>query len=152
MVAIARRRKGGQRARQSDERRAAFAEAPPKAVKRVTGRSTTTETPFYLRAPGLDLEDGLRDYARKRVGFKLGKFGLAITRASVRFEDISGPKGAKVYECRLKVVLRYAGDVMVGHRGPTQRAAFDTAADAAERSVRRALDKQVRATRRTGTR
>ena len=35
------------------------------------------------------------------------------TRVSVRFEDISGPKGAPVYDCRIKVVLRTAPDVMV---------------------------------------
>lgn len=134
--------------RQRDERRAPFATSTSKTTKRATGVATTSETPMAVRAPGLTLEEGLRDYARERTGFKLGKFGLAITRISVRFEDLSGPKGAKSYECRVKVLLRQSGEVLTSHAAPTQRAAFDKAADAAERAVRRTLDKQVRTAKR----
>ncbi len=116
--------------RQRDERRAPFAETTPKAVKRDVGSSTTSQTPMQVRAPGLTLEDGLRDYARSRVGFKLGKFGLEITRATVSFEDLSGPKGAKLFSCRVKALLRHAGEVVVSQEGVTQREAFDAAIDA----------------------
>jgi ribosome-associated translation inhibitor RaiA len=147
-MATSRARKTDRAVRQRDERRAAFAESTPKAVKRVTGAATTSQTPMQVRAPGLELEEGLRDYARERTGFKLGKFGLAITRISVRFEDLSGPKGAKAYECRVKVLLRHAGEVVASHATTTQRAAFDKAADAAERAVRRTLEKQARTAKR----
>ena len=137
-----------QKSLQRTERRAAFAETTPRAAKRTTGAATTSETPLTVRAPGVALEDGLREYARQRAGFKLGKFGLDITRATVAFEDVSGPKGATVYECRIKVVLRHADDVMVGQPGETQRAAFDKAVGAAERAVRRTLERQDRTAKR----
>ncbi len=134
--------------RQRDERRARFADTTPKAVKRAVGSSTTSQTPMQVRAPGLELEDGLRDYVRSRVGFKLGKFGLDITRATVAFQDLSGPKGAKLYGCRVKVLLRHAGEVVVSQDRPTQRAAFDAAIDASARAVRRAVKKPARMAKR----
>ncbi|MBK6489854.1 MAG: HPF/RaiA family ribosome-associated protein [Gemmatimonadetes bacterium] len=137
---------------QRKERRAAFAETTPRAIKRAAGATTTSETPLHVRAPGLVLEDGLREYARQRTGFRIGKFGLEITRVSVRFEDISGPKGAPVYDCRIKVVLRTAPDVMVSQSDETQRAAFDKAVGAAERAVRRTLERKDRTAKRARAR
>ncbi len=138
--------------RQRDERRAPFAESTPKAVKRAVGLSTTSQTPMQVRAPGLTLEDGLRDFARTRVGFKLGKFGLAITRATISFEDLSGPKGAKRYGCRVKVLLRHMGEVVVSEEAETQRAAFNAAIDGSERAVRRTIKKPARLAKRARAR
>lgn len=138
--------------RQRDERRAPFADSTPKAAKRAVGSSTTTQTPMQVRAPGLELEDGLRDYARSRVGFKLGKFGLAITRVTVAFQDLSGPKGAKRYGCRVKVLLRHAGEVVVSQERASQRAAFDATIDSTERAVRRAVEKPARLAKRARAR
>lgn len=147
-MATKRRSLTTKKALQRKERRAAFAETTPRAAKRTTGAATTSETPLSVRAPGLELEDGLREYARQRAGFKLGKFGLDITRAAVNFEDVSGPKGAAAYDCRIKVVLRNAADVLVSQPGETQRAAFDKAIGAAERAVRRTLERKDRTAKR----
>lgn len=138
--------------RQRDERRAPFADSTPKAMKRAVGASTTSQTPMQVRAPGLTLEEGLRDFARTRVGFKLGKFGLAITRATISFEDVSGPKGAKKYACRVKVLLRHTGEVVVSEEAETQRIAFTAALEGAERAVRRALKKPARLAKRARAR
>lgn len=138
--------------RQRDERRAPFAEATPKAAKRDVGTSTTSQTPMQVRAPGLTLEEGLRDFARSRSGFKLGKFGLEITRVTLSFQDVSGPKGAKRFSCRVKVLLRHAGEVVVTNEGESQRAAFTAAIDAGSRAVRRALDKPARLAKRARAR
>lgn len=138
--------------RQRDERRAPFADSTPKAVKRAVGTSTTSQTPMQVRAPGLTLEEGLRDFARSRVGFKLGKFGLAITRATVSFADLSGPKGAKRYSCRVKVLLRHAGEVVVSQEGDTQRGAFNAAIEGSERAVRRTVKKPARLAKRARAR
>ena len=113
--------------RQRRERRDRFAEHQPRAAKRALGATTTSQTPLHVRALGVELSQVDRDYVRERASFKLGKFGLAITRASVRVDDISGPKGAQVIECRIKVLLRSGPDVMVSAQGGTVRDAFDRA-------------------------
>lgn len=145
------KRRTGKTAQQRRERAARFADVVPKGQKRSIGVSTTTETPVHLRARGVDLEPELREYARLRVSNKLGKFGLAITRISVRFEDVAGPIGAPVLECRFKVVLRGFADVLLSGRGPTARAAFDQALASAERTVRRTLEKSESARTRGRT-
>lgn len=139
------------KARQRTERRAAFAAHTPKAHKPVLGASTTRETPLTIRTLGPVLADAEREFIRTRVGFRLGKFGLAITRASVRFEDVSGPTGAPTVACRFKVVLRKGGAVTLSAESETPRDAFMVAAGAAERWVRKTLERPA-TTRRKAAR
>lgn len=129
--------------RQRRERRATFADATPKALKRELGPTTASETPLHIRALGLDLEPEDRARVRRVISAKLGKFALSITRASVRFEDVAGPKGAPTIECRIKVLLRNASDVVVADRGATPLTAFDGAAGAVTRAVRRTIDREL---------
>lgn len=147
-MAAKRRGMGGKSERQRQERRASFAEANPKGIKRALGATTTSQTPLHVRALGLELESLDREYARERARFRLGKFGLRITRASIRFEDLSGATGAPTFECRIKVVLRNAPDVVVTWQAQTPRAAFNGAIASGERAVRRALEKGPAASKR----
>jgi len=134
--------KDTKKARQRRERREPFAHVMPKTVKRQIGRSTSRETPLHIRAHGLELEDALRDYIRQRVGFKLGKFGLDITRASLRFEYLNGETGAPTCECRFKVVLNSANDVTLTAVGASPRAAFNDGVNRIERAVRNELGRR----------
>ncbi len=127
--------------RQRRERREPFALVTPKGAKRTLGVTTTSDTPLHVRALGFELATGDREYARDRVRFKLGKYGMAMTRASVRFDDVSGPTGAPAIECRIKDMLRNAADVIVTWQGRTPRAALDGAIGSAERVVRRAMER-----------
>ncbi|MDF2771870.1 MAG: Ribosomal subunit interface protein [Geminicoccaceae bacterium] len=131
-------RKASQQRRQ---RRDTFAAAVPKGQKRVTGRSTTRETPLHIRVRGGDVDDALREYMRRRTGFKLGKHALHVSRITVRIDDVAGPKGAPSYACRFKVMLPGTREVVVSALDSTVRAAFDTAVDATERAVRRVLQR-----------
>jgi hypothetical protein len=94
------------------------------------------------------LDDPTREYFRSRVGFKLGKYALALTRISVRIEDVAGPKGAPAHTCRIKVVLPHYPQVVVSAADAIPRVAFDQAADATERAVRRLLGRGRRSERR----
>mgnify|MGYP005836378189 CR=1 FL=1 len=136
--------------RQRRERRESFAAQVPRAAKRALGATTTSQTPLHLRTLGVGLTPADRDYVRERASFKLGKFGLAITRVSVRVEDVSGPKGASVLECRIKVVLRAGPDVMVSAQAAAARDAFDRAVRSTERTVRRTIEKGQAARTRAG--
>lgn len=127
--------------RQRRERRETFADHLPRSTKRARGTTTTSETPLQVRAIAMELTAADRDYVRERASFKLAKFGLAITRASVRLEDVSGPKGASVVECRIKVLLRNAPEVVVTAQGTAVRDAFDRAVASTERTVRRTLQR-----------
>jgi ribosome-associated translation inhibitor RaiA len=127
--------------RQRRERRHAFPAAVPKAVKRAIGRTTTQETPLHVQGRGAQLDDALRDYVRSRTGFKLGKYGLHLTRITVRIENVAGPKGAPTYTCRFKVLLPNLQEVVISATDAGARAAFDKAADATERGVRRLLER-----------
>lgn len=72
-----------------------------------------------------------------------------IERVSVRFENVSGPKGAPQRACRIKIVLPSSASVLVEVQEPLARVAFDEAADAAEKAVRRVLDKRRSRVRRS---
>jgi ribosome-associated translation inhibitor RaiA len=91
--------------------------------------------------------DRLGAYVRKRAGFKLGKFALDITRTTVWFANVSGPKGAPTCSCKFEVVTTGSGRVVVEARAASTREAFDVAADSAEQAVRRLMEKRHRARR-----
>ncbi len=120
--------------------------AKPKASR---GRTTTEQTPFQLRARDVELDPGMRVYIGKRVGFKLGRYGLELDRVAVRFERPSGPKGAPVFACQFSLTLASAGKVIVEAHDADARAAFDTAIDGAERAVRRLLEKRQGASKQS---
>jgi ribosome-associated translation inhibitor RaiA len=115
--------------------------AVPRSAKRSTGRTSTAKTPLNVRAEGVSIGDRISEYVHRRVGFKLGKFARHVTRVTVRFEDLSGPKGAKTYACRFKVVLPRHGSVVLESRDGDIKAAFDVAVDATERAMARLVGK-----------
>lgn len=136
------RRPETKRARQRRERRDPFTPQVPRDAKRAMGPTTATETPLHVRALGPSIDDELRAYVHQRVGFRLGKFALAITRVSVRFEKLSGDRATPTWECRIKVVLRSGADVVLAATAQESRAAFDAASNAVERAVRRAVERR----------
>lgn len=149
LMTARKRATGRQRPRQSADRTAEFARTIPKKQKRSVGISTAADTPLHIRAPGLQLPPDIRDDVHARVSAKLGKFARAITRISVRFEDLAGTTGGTRIECRFKVLLRNAPDVLLAGQGASIDAALRSALSSAERTVRRTLEKKE-TTRRTG--
>lgn len=122
--------------------RAPFAEQIPRAQKREMGRTEAAEVPAHIRAVGLQISAMDRDYLRRKLGRKLGKFALAIERVSVRLEDVNGPRGGVDKRCRIKVVLSGLPSVLAEAQHEALRPAMDGALNRAERAVHRALDAQ----------
>lgn len=143
------RSSNSKRLKQRRERRDAFPSAVPKPNKRAIGRSTTQETPLHVRGVGFRLDDSLRAYIQSRVGFKLGKYALVLTRISVRIQNVAGPKGAPMYACRFKVVVPNTPQTTLTATERTPRSAFDSAADATERAVRRLVGRRQLSRRRS---
>ena len=70
------------------------------------GRRNAASIPLHVRASGLRLAPSERLYIRRKLGSKLSKFASSVERASVRLEDVNGPRGGVDHVCRIKVVLR----------------------------------------------
>lgn len=91
----------------------------------------------------------VEDYASRTIASKLDKFASHARRATVRFEDVNGPRGGKDTVCRIKVMLDEMEPVVFEQRAHVAREAFDLAADGVERAVRRAVEReQARGNRR----
>jgi CBS domain-containing protein len=143
---------GRDRERLSDSaQRAPMADSLPRPVKRGAGRTETALTTAYIRSVGTALEDADRDYLRRKLGRKLGKFARSIERVSVRIEDINGPRGGIDKRCRIKVVMSGLPSAMVDERHPVLQAAMDRALERTEHAVRRIVGRrQVKAIGRGG--
>ena len=101
-----------------------------------------TQIPVYIRATQRDFGCNERDYLRRKLGIKLGKYARSIERVSVRTEDVNGPRGGIDQLCRIKVVLRGLASVVFESRDGSLDAAVDVALSGVERTVRRTLERR----------
>jgi putative sigma-54 modulation protein len=117
--------------------------AVPRALKRGTSDSRAQGIPASIRVDaGVALADEERDYIRRRLGEKLGRYAASVERVSVRLRDLNGPRGGVDLQCRIKVVLSDLPSVLVEHQSTAFRPAFTAALTGAERAVRRALQRR----------
>jgi ribosomal subunit interface protein len=126
----------------------------PRATKRTAGRTEAPLVPVNIRAAGVDIDDDTREYIRRKLGTKLGKFAMSIERVSVRLRDVNGPRGGVDYLCQVKVVLSGLPSVLVEEGRETMGAAIDAAMSSVtrsvSRSVRRRQEKPLQGARRAG--
>lgn len=119
----------------------------PRAAKRALGRADAALTPANIRAMGVDLGEDEREYIRRKLGRRLGKYATSIERITVRLSDVNGPRGGIDMACRIKVVISGLPSVVFDAQGASAISAFDGALAGTARAVRRAL--QQRHTRPT---
>ena len=98
--------------------------------------------PVHIRAPQVDLGSMERDYIRRKLGTKLGKYAGSVERASVRIDDVNGPRGGVDQSCRIKIVLRGLPSLVFEARNESLSAAVDAALSGAERAARRTLERR----------
>lgn len=128
----------------SSDDRAPFAEQIPRAVKAESGRTNAPLVPAHIfeRLPKTErLEEADREYIRRKLGMRLGKFARSIERVSVRLKDINGPKGGVDQNCQIKVVLSGHPSLFVEEQDESLKAAFDLALSRIERAVKRQLER-----------
>lgn len=136
------------RSRTPDSRkRAPFADRLPRAFRRGAGRTVAPLVPSYILARGVDLDPNAREYIRRKLGRKLGKFASAIERVSVRVEDVNGPRGGVDHVCRIKAVLSGRPSIVVERRADSLAAAVEAALTAVESAVRRTVQRRRTAAR-----
>jgi hypothetical protein len=99
-----------------------------------------TTAPVNVRTTHhLELDVDTREHIDRRMERQLKKLGRQAIRATVRFEDVNGPRGGVDTVCRVKLVLAGQTPIVSEARGSEPREAFDLAAAPAQRAALRAL-------------
>jgi ribosome-associated translation inhibitor RaiA len=98
--------------------------------------------PAYIRAVGAPLSAAAKAEFRRKLGRKLGRHAPEIERASVRIDDVNGPRGGVDKRCRIKIVLSGLPSVVVEQQHESLHAAFDGALDRVLRAVRQTLKRR----------
>lgn len=134
---------GRKRLRRPDSRqRAPLPARVARAAKRKAGRTGAAQTPAYVLSVGSVLDAADKDYLRRKLGRKLGKFAPFIERTSARVEDVNGPRGGVDKRCRIKIVLSGLPSIVVEERHHSLQAALDGALARAERAVRKTTERR----------
>lgn len=115
----------------------------PRRAKLARNRHDAAQIPAHIRADGTPIDDADREYLRRKLGAKLGKFARAVERVSVRIRDVNGPRGGRDKGCVIKVVLSGLPSVLVEERQASLRAAIDRAIGRTERAVRRSMERRT---------
>lgn len=115
----------------------------PRATKRATGTSLVARTPLDVRVGGVAVEPALKERIPAMLGRKLERFATNITRATVRFEDVNGPRGGRDIVCRVKLSMKGRDFVVVEVREADARTAFRLASNQAKTAAARTLDRSV---------
>lgn len=124
-------------------------ETLPRAKTAAGQTSSADDRPVFIRAVGVRIGPKDREYIRRKLGRKLGKFSRHVERSSVRIEDINGPRGGIDKRCRIKVVLNGLPSVVVEERHEMLQAALDGALARVTLAVRQATDsRRSKGTRR----
>src|SRR5690606_30873617 len=81
--------------------------------------------PIHIRNFGAPITADDRDYVRQKLAARLAPFGKRVERASVRIEDVNGPRGGIDKRCRIKVVLSGVTSVTAEEQEAVLRIAID---------------------------
>lgn len=126
----------------NSEDRTPFAGQIPRAVRARSGRTSASLVPTFIFDVTSKIDANDKDYIRRKLGMKLGKFAHSIKRVSVRIEDINGTRGGIDQLCRIRVVLAGLPSITVEAQGQLLQAAMDNALSRVERAVRKQLQRR----------
>jgi hypothetical protein len=104
------------------------------------GRAGAESTPLVIRSR-IPLDQVTRELVRVRLGRRLARYAPHVQRATVRFEDVNGPRGGIDVACRVKIVLDGLPSILVEKRAPQAIDAVVPAAEAVRRALRRTLQR-----------
>lgn len=100
--------------------------------------------PIHIRNFGTPVTDEDRQGLRRRLEARLARYGDRVERASVRLEDLNGPRGGIDQRCRIKVVLSNAPSVVVEAQHAELRDSMDIALRRTAAAVRSAVERRDR--------
>ena len=79
--------------------------------------------------------------AEQRVRFVLRRLAWLVPQASIRLSDVNGPRGGIDKRCHVRITLTDAPEVLIEDADADLYVAIDRAADRAERTVARRLNR-----------
>lgn len=94
-----------------------------------------------IRGRGIQIDDALREHARRRVDFALGRFESSIRWVSLQLEDMNGPRGGVDKRCVIEVGSDVFETRIVDARDADVSAVVSAACSIMARSVARALER-----------
>lgn len=97
---------------------------------------------IHVRSRQIRIDQGLRERIERRVRSALGRLVPRIRRASVRIDDLNGPRGGRDKACRVEVQLGTGRAVFAEGRDADLHASVDRALRRAGRCVLRALKRE----------
>ena len=93
---------------------------------------------IQVSGAGVELTEGLRAWAARRVALALGRFASRVRRVTIRFSPPREAVGPAA-RCRVVVALGGAAPVVAERIGACVHAALEEAAEAAGRGLGRRL-------------
>jgi hypothetical protein len=115
--------------------------------KRARGRTAIEETPIVTRSR-VSLSAVERRSIEERLRRALAPFGTRIERASIRFEDLNGPRGGVDIHCTIKVVFSGSDSIIIEQRAADVVDVVRRAMPRVARNVRSYADRSGRKTPR----
>jgi len=105
-----------------------------------------------LRAKGVHMTDGLREFIDKKLRVALGRFSHRVQRVRVRLTDINGPRGGEDIQCHIQAHLGRGGAVMIDETRGDAFAAVARASQRVSQYLSRHISRAHRARRGRGAR
>jgi hypothetical protein len=121
------------------QRHRAFARKTPRSKRARGGRTAVADTPLEIRVSGVDLPEDFGPHVRALLGRRLGRFATHIERATVRVEDVNGPRGGVDAVCRIQLTVSGRPPVLVERNALDALTALKRSATAAAQAMDRSI-------------
>jgi ribosomal subunit interface protein len=95
-----------------------------------------------IRRQDAHLDEAMRDFVERRIGFALGPFEDKVSRVNVNLDDVNGPRGGIDKECRILVTLYGGITVKVQDMDADMASAVGRAADRVATAVTRRIERR----------
>lgn len=102
-----------------------------------------TKFPIAIRST-IPLTPTTETRLRRKLSQRVGHAGSIISRGTIRFDDINGPRGGVDKECRIKLTLTGRPSVQASDRDSEIEPAFDRASHKVEGALDRVRGKLQR--------
>ncbi len=100
-----------------------------------------------IQAKGMPALQELREHARHRLQFALGRFAHGVGTVRVHLADVNGPRGGSDKLCRIVVQMKKHSRVVIQELGQDMQQVIDRVADRVHQSVSRQLGRMHRVQR-----
>lgn len=88
------------------------------------------------------ISPAIREHARRRLQFALGRFEDKVLSVTLRLTDPNGPRGGKDKCCKIEAKLRGHSDLFIEETGSDLYGAIDLAAERLGQAARREFERR----------